>query len=72
MGFESPTAGSNGPRPFPLSNWPEGQEFLPPVIYEIAVSLFPVDDDLIHKANGWLLREAGKADPQRLGEASSS
>ncbi len=37
-----------------------------PVIYEIAASLFPVDDDLIHKANGWLLREAGKADPKRL------
>lgn len=41
------------------------EEFLP-VIYEIAASLFPVDDDLIHKANGWLLREAGKADPRRL------
>ena len=41
------------------------EEFLP-VIYEIAASLFPVEDDLIHKANGWLLREAGKADPKRL------
>ena len=41
------------------------KEFLP-VIYEIAASLFPVEDDLIHKANGWLLREAGKADPKRL------
>ena len=41
------------------------KEFLP-VIYEIAASLFPVEDDLIHKANGWLLREAGKADPIRL------
>jgi 3-methyladenine DNA glycosylase AlkD len=35
-------------------------------IYEIAESAFPVDDDLIHKANGWLLREAGKTDPARL------
>jgi 3-methyladenine DNA glycosylase AlkD len=40
-------------------------EFLP-VIYEVAASLFPVDDDLIHKAAGWLLREAGKTDPKRL------
>ncbi len=40
-------------------------EFLTPV-YEIAVSLFPVEDDLIHKAVGWLLREAGKRDMKRL------
>ncbi|MDD8016337.1 MAG: DNA alkylation repair protein [Acidobacteriota bacterium] len=36
------------------------------VIYEIAVSLFPVEDDLIRKANGWLLREVGKKDMRRL------
>lgn len=35
-------------------------------VYEVAVRLFPVDDDLIHKATGWLLREAGKTDRQRL------
>ncbi len=40
-------------------------EFLP-AIYDIAASAFPVDDDLIQKANGWLLREAGKADTARL------
>jgi 3-methyladenine DNA glycosylase AlkD len=40
-------------------------EFLP-AVYEISASVFNVDDDLIHKANGWLLREAGKADPARL------
>lgn len=35
-------------------------------IYAIAASLFPVDDDLVQKANGWLLREAGKIDMNRL------
>ncbi len=35
-------------------------------VYDIAVRLFPVDDDLIHKATGWLLREAGKTDRRRL------
>jgi 3-methyladenine DNA glycosylase AlkD len=35
-------------------------------IYEISRSLFDDADDLIQKANGWLLREAGKADPARL------
>jgi 3-methyladenine DNA glycosylase AlkD len=40
-------------------------EFLP-AVYEISASVFPVDDDLIQKANGWLLRQAGKTDPARL------
>ena len=40
-------------------------EFLT-AVYEISASAFPVDDDLVHKANGWLLREAGKADAARL------
>jgi 3-methyladenine DNA glycosylase AlkD len=35
-------------------------------VYDIASRLFPVDDDLIHKATGWLLREAGKTDRPRL------
>jgi 3-methyladenine DNA glycosylase AlkD len=35
-------------------------------IYGISRSLFSVDDDLIQKANGWLLREAGKKDMGRL------
>jgi len=35
-------------------------------VYEVAGRLFPVDDDLIHKATGWLLREAGKTDRPRL------
>jgi len=40
-------------------------EFLP-AVYEISASVFPVADDLIRKANGWLLRQAGKTDPDRL------
>jgi 3-methyladenine DNA glycosylase AlkD len=40
-------------------------EFLQ-AIYAISASVFDVDDDLVQKANGWLLREAGKADPGRL------
>ena len=34
--------------------------------YDICRRLFPVEDDLIQKAGGWLLREAGKTDPDRL------
>lgn len=40
-------------------------EFLQ-AVYDISASVLPVEDDLIHKANGWLLREAGKTDPARL------
>ena len=36
------------------------------IIYAQAIKLFPVDDDLIQKANGWVLREAGKRDMARL------
>jgi 3-methyladenine DNA glycosylase AlkD len=35
-------------------------------VYEIAESLLDYGEDLIHKANGWILREAGKADQKRL------
>src|SRR4030095_8216032 len=35
-------------------------------VYEIAEKLLTYPEDLIHKANGWLLREAGKADANRL------
>lgn len=35
-------------------------------VYAIAESLFKYPEDLIHKATGWLLREAGKPDPKRL------
>jgi 3-methyladenine DNA glycosylase AlkD len=34
--------------------------------YQVARSLHPDREDLIHKAVGWLLRESGKADQARL------
>ncbi len=35
-------------------------------LYANALALLPVEDDLVQKANGWLLREAGKADAAEL------
>jgi 3-methyladenine DNA glycosylase AlkD len=37
-----------------------------PEAYAVAEALFDDRHDLIHKATGWLLREAGKTDPRRL------
>ena len=34
--------------------------------YDVAAALRSDQHDLIHKAAGWLLREAGKTDPARL------
>lgn len=36
------------------------------VVHEIAEKLFPDKEDLIQKANGWILRESGKTDMDRL------
>jgi 3-methyladenine DNA glycosylase AlkD len=36
------------------------------LVYEIARRLHPDREDLIQKAVGWLLREAGKSDEARL------
>ncbi len=35
-------------------------------IYAIAEALFAYPEDLIHKANGWMLRDAGRTDLARL------
>lgn len=35
-------------------------------VHTIAKKLFSDEDDLIQKANGWLLRESGKTDMKRL------
>ena len=37
-----------------------------PEAYDFAHRLFGDREDLMHKATGWLLREAGKTDPRRL------
>lgn len=34
--------------------------------YAVAEALFDADEDLLHKAVGWMLREAGKTDQRRL------
>jgi 3-methyladenine DNA glycosylase AlkD len=36
------------------------------LVYDVARRLHPDPNDLIHKAVGWALREAGKIDPERL------
>jgi 3-methyladenine DNA glycosylase AlkD len=35
-------------------------------VYRMVLALADDPEDLIHKAAGWLMREAGKADPRRL------
>lgn len=36
------------------------------IVYEMAPKFFSDDQDLMHKATGWMLREAGKKNPDRL------
>jgi 3-methyladenine DNA glycosylase AlkD len=43
-----------------------GDEDFREAAYEVAGRLLDDTEDLIHKAVGWLLREAGKRDPDRL------
>jgi 3-methyladenine DNA glycosylase AlkD len=35
-------------------------------VYKISALLFRDDEDIVQKANGWLLKEAGKTDSCRL------
>jgi len=35
-------------------------------VYKISLLLFKDDEDIVQKANGWLLKEAGKSDSRRL------
>ena len=46
------------------------KEGFPDIIYEQAIKLFPVDDDLIHKANGWVLARSRQARHAEAGEIS--
>lgn len=50
----------------PLVRKRKGQKRYLDTAYRIAERLFDDKEDLMHKAVGWLLREAGKADMKRL------
>lgn len=49
-----------------VSTWYHSRQGQTKLTYELAAKLLTDEEDLMHKATGWMLREAGKRDPMGL------